>query len=113
MTGITDAPDLAGAPDLAEFEQVAVALSESVARRLELLGGAVPGDREAGAASLALAAAIGRIARVAHGLHLQALAQADRVKAARGVIGPWLAAQQGYATGHARALARDARLLAS
>ncbi|WP_034263521.1 HNH endonuclease [Actinospica robiniae] len=109
MTDIADALEV---PDVAGLEQMAVVLRASVARQLEALAAAGPEDREAAAASLELAAAIGRIEQVAHGLHLQALAQADRVKAARGGIGPWLAARQGYATGHARALARDARLLA-
>jgi hypothetical protein len=53
------------------------------------------------------------VEHAAHGLRLQVLAQADRLKAARGGIGPWLAAKQGHSKGHARSLAQDARLLAT
>jgi len=86
---------------------------EAAAQLLASLSGAEVGDRQAAALSLEVAASLGVVEQAAHGLRLQALAQADRLRAARGGVGPWLAARQGQSYGRARSLAHDARLLAT
>jgi hypothetical protein len=96
-----------------EIELGLTQIRHAAAQLLATLSAAQPGDREAAALSLEVAASLGVVEQAAHGLRLQVLAHADRLKAARGGIGPWLAAQQGQSKGHARNLARDARLLAT
>lgn len=49
--------------------------------------------------------------RVAHGVKLQLLAEADRGRSARAGIGAWLKAELGYSGGRARGLAEEARRL--
>ena len=96
-----------------EIEQGLGQIRLAATQLLATLGEAEVGDRAAAALSLELAASLGVVEQATHGLRLQVLAQADRLKAARGGIGPWLAAQQGQTKGHARNLAQDARLLAT
>lgn len=86
---------------------------EAAAQLLASLCGAEEGDRQAAVLSLEVAASLGVVEQAAHGLRLQVLAQADRLRAARGGIGPWLAVRQGQSYGRARSLAHDARLLAT
>jgi Domain of unknown function (DUF222)/HNH endonuclease len=95
------------------IEQGLTQIREAATQLLASLSDAEPGDREAAALSLEIAASLGVVEQAAHGLRLQVLAHADRLKAARGGIGPWLAAHQGQTKGHARNLAQDARLLAT
>jgi len=102
-----------GNTTLTEIELGLTQIRQAATQLLATLDGAQVGDREAAALSLEAAASLGMVEQAAHGLRLQVLAQADRLKAARGGIGPWLAAQQGQSKGHARNLARDARLLAT
>jgi len=47
--------------------------------------------------------------RIAHGVKLRLLAEADRRKAARAGIGAWLSAELGYGSSRARGLAEEAR----
>ena len=47
--------------------------------------------------------------RIAHGIKLRLLAEADRRKAARAGIGAWLSAELGYGSSRARGLAEEAR----
>ena len=47
--------------------------------------------------------------RIAHGVKLQLLAEADRRKTVRAGIGTWLAAELGYSSGRARGVAGQAR----
>jgi len=47
--------------------------------------------------------------RIAHGVKLRLLAEADRRKAARAGIGAWLSAELGYGSSRARGLAQEAR----
>jgi len=47
--------------------------------------------------------------RIAHGVKLRLLAEADRHKAARAGIGAWLSAELGYGSSRARGLAEEAR----
>jgi len=47
--------------------------------------------------------------RIAHGVKLRLLAEADRRRAARAGIGAWLSAELGYGSSRARGLAEEAR----
>ena len=47
--------------------------------------------------------------RIAHGVKLRLLAEADRGKTVRAGIGTWLEAELGYSSGRARGLAEQAR----
>jgi hypothetical protein len=55
---------------------------------------------------LVLAEVVDRVERTGHGLLLTVLAQVDQVKAVKGGVGPWLAAQLGYQPGRGRAWRR-------
>ena len=81
-------------------------LASAAREAIELLGG------DASGGSVDWLEAVRRVEaaeRIAHGVKLRLLAEADRRKAARAGVGPWLAAELGYSSGRARALAEEAR----
>ena len=80
-----------------QIEQSLAQIRETAGQLLASLSTAEVGDRDAAALSLEVARSLGTVEQAAHGLRLQVLAQADRLKAARGGIGPWLAAREGRA----------------
>jgi hypothetical protein len=67
------------------------------------------GDREGGVGLLELARLLGRREQAGHGQLIQALAQADRVKAARGGVKAWAATHLDVSDGRARSIAECAR----
>ena len=66
-------------------------------------------DRQGAAELLEIAEAVGRSEQAAHGQLLQLLAQADRIKAARGGVKAWVATHLDVTDGRARGIAQDAR----
>ena len=83
-----------------EFEQILI-----LARQVQAT------DREAGPVLLDLAAAAGISKQARHGQLIQALAQADRVKAARAGLAPWIATHLDTTPGKARGITECARTI--
>ncbi|MBR7830108.1 hypothetical protein KDK95_27645, partial [Actinospica sp. MGRD01-02] len=67
------------------------------------------GDREGADVLLELAQMLGRREQAGHGQLIRALAQADRVKAARGGVKAWAATHLDVSDGRARSIAESAR----
>ena len=83
--------------------------NQVIAEALETARGLDAADRQGAADLLEIAEAVGRCEQAAHAQLLQLLAQADRVKAARGGVKAWVATHLDVTDGRARGIAQDAR----
>lgn len=82
---------------------------ELVASMLETARGLEQPDRAGAAQLLELAELVGRREQAAHGQLIQMLAQADRVRAARGGVKAWVATRLDVTDGRAKAIGQAAR----
>jgi hypothetical protein len=94
-----------------QIEEAIGQIRDAVERVLAATDGAQPRDAAAGDAVLGMVQAVGTAAQSAHGLMLQLLAAADRLKAARGGVGPWLATHLDCSHSRARQLALEGRTI--
>ena len=83
--------------------------NQVIAEALETARGLDAADGRGAAELLEIAEAVGRSEQAAHGQLLQLLAQADRIKAARGGVKTWVATHLDVTDGRARGIAQDAR----
>ncbi len=99
------------------MDQVAVGQESIIAAVRDLLGRAravEPGrDEDTADAVRCGIVEVGQLAQAVNGLLLALVAEGDRLGVARGGIGPWLATVLDVTEGRARALAHDARTLAT
>ena len=96
---------------VAQIQAAAGLMRETVEQVLAASGEAKPKDTQAAETVLEVLHAVGILSQAAHGLMLQLTAQADRLKAARGGIGPWLATHLDCSESRARGLALEARAI--
>ncbi|WP_034270321.1 HNH endonuclease signature motif containing protein [Actinospica robiniae] len=96
---------------VAEIEAAAAGLRRAVNQVLAATENASPKDPEVAGMLLQVLRALGTAEQTAHGLMLQTTARADRLKAAPGGVGPWLAANLDFSTSRARQLALEARTI--
>src|ERR1700761_6105714 len=94
---------------LAELEQLHAAADAKIEQLLELTEDIDGDDRGAAMLTLPVAKEIGRSGQVREGALLRALAQADRVKANRAGLGPWINTTLDVTDGRARGIAQSAR----
>ena len=94
---------------VAQIEAAAGQMRQAVEQVLAASADAKPRDAQAAEAVLEVLRAVGVLAQAAHGMTLQLTAQADRLKAARGGMGPWLATHLDCSESRARGLALEAR----
>lgn len=97
------------AEQLAELVDANARADAVLARILEAARKLQPSDRAGAVELLAVAEVIGRREQAEHGHLLQVLAQADRVKAARGGTAAWVAGHLDVTDGRARNIAQSAR----
>ena len=93
------------------FGELNSAANRAVALILEEARGFEPGDGEAAEVLFEVAKAIGRSEQARHGQLVQALAQADRVSARKGVLKPWVATQLDVTDSKARGITQSATLI--
>ena len=93
----------------AELEALNAAADEAIASILEVAREVDREDRESAQALLIAAEAIGRTEQARHGQLIELLAQADRVKANKGGLAPWIATHLDVTPGRSRAFAQAAR----
>lgn len=94
---------------LAELEELHVAAEAKIEQLLALVEDIDAADREAAVLTLSVAKEIGRSGQMREGALLRALAQADRVKASRGGLAPWINTALDVSAGRARGIAQSAR----
>ena len=96
---------------VAQIEAAAGQMREAVEQVLAASRDAKPKDTAAADVVLEVLRAVGVVAQAAHGMTLQLAAQADRLKATRGGVGPWLATHLDCSESRARGLALEARMI--
>lgn len=94
---------------LAELKELHAAADAKIEQLLALVEHVDEDDREAAVLTLPVAEEIGRSGQVREGVLLRVLAQADRVKANRGGLAPWINTALDVTDGRARGIAQSAR----
>lgn len=91
------------------LSELAMRVDQAVARIVEAARDLEASDREGAAELLVAVEVIGRNEQAAYGQLILALAQADRVKAAKGGVKAWVATHLDACDGKARGIAESAR----
>ena len=95
--------------DLTKLQELNTATDKLITTILTTARHTHPDDRHNAAVLLEAAQTVGRCEQARHGQLIQLLAQADRVRANRGGLAPWIATHLDVTPGRSRAIAQSAR----